>query len=77
MTEGDWERSIGLADHHGSVVELNFSAADEVEDYPASGSFVMRSGAARISATGTTPEAMRQLSAAALDLADKLEEARE
>lgn len=71
-----WERSIGLADVHGTVIELSFEPVDQVEEYEASGTVLMRSGAARIQATGTTPEAMRQLSAAALDLADRLEEAR-
>lgn len=72
-----WERAIGLADLHGVVIELSFEPADQVEDFDASGSVTMRSGAGRISASSTTPEALRQLSAASLDLADRLEEARQ
>lgn len=74
MSEERWERSIGLADSHGCVVEFEFVPSEEFE---ASGSVTMRSGAARIYASSTTPEALRQLSAASLDLADRLEESRE
>lgn len=71
MTE-DWERTIGLADAHGTVARVAF---DEDED-GAIASVSLRSGAAAILAC-PTPEALRQLAAAMLDAADAMQRSEE
>ena len=66
----DWEKRIGLADMHGTVVRVYYTPSDE--DGPGLVQTVVTSGGADIRAN-PTPEALRQWAAALLDGADALE----
>lgn len=69
-----WEKTIGLADMHGTVAEVSYMPPDDDSDAPFT-TVALRSGSALISA-GATPTALRQLSAAFLDAADAMEASR-
>ena len=65
MGEPDWKRRIGLADLDGTVLE--------VEHDDGHGWVRASCGAFTLSAMDPEPAALRQLSAAALDLAERME----
>lgn len=67
----EWNKRIGLADNHGTVVDVSYSPADE--DGDALAQLVTRSGAA-VLYSHPTPHALRQYAAALLDAADSLEQ---
>jgi hypothetical protein len=67
----EWNKRIGLADAHGTVVDVNYSPADPEGD--ALLQIVARSGASSLHCY-PTPQALRQLAAALLDGADALEQ---
>jgi hypothetical protein len=66
-----WETKIGLADMHGTVLEVGFEPPEDEEDI-AYGTVAMTSGAARF-ACSPEPDALRRSAAALLDLAEGLE----
>lgn len=71
MSAERWEKTIGLADMHGTVAEVAFEPPEPDEDL-GFGSIRFRTGGATVHSS-PTPAALRQLAAAYLDLADDLE----
>lgn len=71
-TDTGWEKKVGLADLHGTVVEIAYSPPED--ELPACATFLVASGAARVRAN-PTPAALRMLAAAALDAAEQVEKA--
>ena len=67
----EWEKTIGLADMHGTRVRVVYSPADA--DGDAMASLNILTGGATVF-TSPTPEACRQLAAALLDAADAMGE---
>ena len=70
MSGGQWEKTIGLADMHGTVARVIHTPADSEGD--AITQVALTCGGARID-FAPTPEALRQLAAAFLDGADAME----
>lgn len=71
MSAERWEKTIGLADMHGTVAVVTYEPPEDVDDR-GYGSVQLRTGGANLNAS-PTPAALRQLAAAYLDLADALE----
>lgn len=67
------EREIGLVDLHGSVARISYDPPEDVDDRGFA-QLQLRTGGAMVSASPTA-KAWRELAAAALDVADALEEA--
>jgi hypothetical protein len=66
-----WEKVIGLADTHGTVLTVSYEPPEDDEDV-ALGSLTLTTGAASIDCA-PTPDAMRRSAAALLDLADAVD----
>jgi len=66
-----WEKVIGLADMHGTVLTVTYEPPED-EDDVALGSVELTSGAATIDCAPTS-DALRRSAAALLDLADAVD----
>jgi len=67
----NWEKVIGLADMHGTVLTVSHEPPESDDDI-AYGSVSLTSGAARIDCSPTA-DALRRSAAALLDLADAVD----
>jgi hypothetical protein len=67
----NWEKVIGLADEHGSILKVGFESP-ESDEYEAYVSVSLTSGAATIDCAPTS-DALRRSAAALLDLADAVD----
>lgn len=72
MSDDKWEKTIGLADLHGTVARINYDPPEDESD--AYASFTLSCGSASMHCS-PTPEAMRQLAAALLDAAEQTDRA--
>ena len=67
----EWEKTIGLADMHGTVARVNFVPGDGADLDPLT-HVSLQVGGANVHAA-PTPEALRRWAAALLDGADAME----